>query len=182
MSSLKGVSEGTEVLIKSTSTGELVVNAITSKEIYHNSSGGDAYCWLSANTDIDITDTRLFIKNLSNKFLVLDRAIINPANVVARYTFGIGTLTTTPTGTLITPVNLNQRFSSSAADAIAYDDETAVADATAMFVAVCSTVESTYVSLDGIILAKNQYIQINQSTECTSGQVAVFGYFTDEIV
>ena len=182
MAALKGTNpNGTDVLIKSSSDGSAYVAANIKKEITKKSIDGGAFCWTSANTDIDITDTRLFIKNTGDNFLILDRAVFNPSNVVCRWTVGIGSATTTPAGTLITPVNMNQRFSTAAYDALAYDDETAVADATAMFVVTTSTVESQVIPLDGIILAKNQYIQINQSTESTSGQVSVFGYFTSEI-
>jgi len=181
---LKGTtSAGQDILLQSTPNGDLKVAAITEDEIEHASGHGVAYSWLSANTDIDAGDTILFIKNLSDDFLILSRAIFNPSNVVCRYEIGLGGATTTPAGTEITPTNMNQVFGSSVAagDAIAYHDETAVADATPAAAFMVNTTESLQVPLHGFILGKNQYLQINQETESTSGQVTVFGHFAEEV-
>lgn len=184
MSLVKGVSEkGTETQIKATQDGELQVRAITESELEHGSGNGRSYCWLSADTDIDAGDTRLFIKNTSDKFLVLSRAIFNSSNVACKWTVGIGAETTTPAGTAITANNMNEQFSNATEAYVAYDDETAVADANAMFtVATPLALDSRVIPMDGIILGKNHYIQINQETESTSGQVSVFGHFEEELI
>lgn len=179
---LKAVTtSGAERYLKSTETQQLIVRAITETEIENASGSGDAYCWASADSDIDAGDTRLFIKNTGDRFLILSRAIFSPANVACKYNIGIGSETTTPTGTTVTAVNMNENFSSKVPDYVAYDDETAVADATKMFAVMTNTTNSIDIPLDGIILGKNQYIQINQETESTSGQVAVFGFFANEV-
>jgi hypothetical protein len=49
-------------------------------------------------------------------------------------------------------------------------------------VATPLALDSREFPLDGIILGKNQYLQINQDTESTSGGVAIFGHFEDELV
>jgi hypothetical protein len=184
MSIIRGISQkGTETQIKATEDGELEVRAITESELEHSSVKGQAYVWLSADTDIDAGDTRLFIKNTSDKFLVLSRAIFNSSNVACKWTIGVGALTTTPTGTAITAQNMNERFSNATESYVSYDDETAVADADAMFtVATPLALDTRVVPLDGMILGKNHYIQINQETESTSGQVSVFGHFESELV
>jgi hypothetical protein len=179
---VKGVSKnGTETQIKATQDGELEVRAITETSLEHASSRGEAYSWRSTNTDIDAGDTRLFVKNTSDKFLVLSYAIFDPANVVCAYDIGIGAETTTPTGTVITATNLNGTINVSESYT-AIDDETAVADADVRGGCTVSTTESYELRLDGYVLGKNQYIQINQETESTSGRVTLFGRFEDELV
>lgn len=179
---VKGVNRnGNEGQIRSTLDGELYVRAIVETEIEHAAAQGRAYAWRSANTDIDAGDTRLFIKNTSDKFLIFSYAIFSPANVVCTYDIGIGNETTTATGTVITASNLNGTvILSESYDA--YDDETAVADATPIISVAAPTTGSYRIELDGFILGKNQYLQINQETESTSGQVTVFGHFEEELI
>ena len=174
---------GNETNILATLDGELEVRAIMESELEHGSSDGRSYCWLSADTDIDAGDTRLFIKNTSDKFLVLSRAIFTSANVACKWSIGIGSATTTPTGTVVTAINMNRQYSNSTEDYLAYDDETAVATVTPMFrVATPLALDTRDIPMDGIILGKNHYLQINQDTESTSGGVAVFGHFEAELV
>jgi len=179
---VKGVNKnGNETQINSTMDGELEVRAIVESELEHASARGDAYAWRSANTDIDAGDTRLFIKNTSDKYLILSYAIFTPANVVCTYDIGIGSDTTTATGTEVTATNLNGTITVTESYQ-AYDDETAVADATPIVSVTVSTTESYRLDLDGYIIGKNQYLQINQETESTSGRVTVFGHFEEELV
>lgn len=179
---VKGVSKsGTETQIKATQDGELEVRAIVETELEHASANGRAYAWRSANTDIDAGDTRLFIKNTSDKFLILSYAIFEPSNVVCSYDVGIGEDTTTPTGTAITATVINNTVKATESN-VAYDDETAVADATPIVSYTVSTTASQRMELDGFILGKNHYLQINQETESTSGRVTVFGHFEEELV
>lgn len=179
---VKGVSQnGTETQIKATQDGELEVRAIVETVLEHASSRGEAYAWRSTNSDIDAGDTRLFIKNTSDKFLVLSYAEFEPANVVCSYDIGIGSETTTPTGTTVTASNLNGTITV-AKSYDAFDDETAVADATPIKSVTVNTTESYRTELDGFILGKNQYLQINQETESTSGRVTVFGHFEEELI
>tara|TARA_R110000751_G_scaffold107792_1_gene204294 strand:- start:215 stop:769 length:555 start_codon:yes stop_codon:yes gene_type:complete len=179
---VKGISgNGTETQIKATQDGELEVRAIVETELEHASANGRAYAWRSANTDIDAGDTRLFIKNTSDKFLVLSYGTFDPSNVVCSYDIGIGNATTTATGTSITATNLNGTVAV-AESYIAFDDETAVADAAPIVSYTVGTTASMRCELDGFILGKNQYLQINQETESTSGRVTIFGHFENELV
>jgi len=157
---------------------ELVVRAIVEPEVEHASSSlGSAYSWVSAATDIDTGDTRLFVKNLGSTPLVLDRITLNGSNVICEWNILIGSATTTPTGTLITGGNLNETFSAKSADAIAYDDETAVADGTIIDRIWTPITNSIQHDLSGIILGQDHYVQINQITESTSGSVVLVGHF-----
>ncbi|MDC0637466.1 hypothetical protein OAP25_02075 [Flavobacteriaceae bacterium] len=179
---MKGVNEnGNETQIKATQDGKLEVRAIVETELEHASAKGRAYAWSSANSDIDAGDTRLFIKNTSDKFLIFSYATFTPANVVCTYDLGIGAATTTPAGTTVSAVNLNGTVTVSESYT-AIDDETAVVDAARLMSVTTNTTESYRVELDGVILGKNQYLQINQETESTSGRVTVFGHFEEELV
>jgi hypothetical protein len=179
---VKGVNKsGNETQILATQDGELEVRAIIETELEHAAANGRAYAWRSSNSDIDAGDTRLFIKNTSDKFLIFSYAVFTPANVVCTYDIGIGNETTTPTGTVVTATNLNGLIAVSESY-LAYDDETAVADATPILSVTTNTTESLKMELDGYILGKNQYLQINQETESTSGRVTVFGHFEEELI
>ena len=179
---VKGVSQnGTETQIKATQDGELEVRAIVETELEHASAKGRAYAWRSTNSDIDAGDTRLFIKNTSDKYLIISYLIFEPSNVVCSYDIGLGLETTTPAGVSVAGTNINATVQSSESY-LAYDDETAVADTTPIVSYTVSTTESLRAELDGFILGKNQYIQINQETESTSGRVTVFGHFEEELI
>lgn len=107
----------------------------------------------------------------------------NSANVVTELDIGIGEATTTLSGTTIVGRNPNGRFlgKSVTALATAIGDEAAVADADLMFTVWGSIVESKIISLDGLVLAQGQYIQVNNEIETTSGRVAIFAHFDNEI-
>jgi hypothetical protein len=157
---------------------ELVTRSINQSELEHSSGkNGRAYSWTSANTDIDAGDTRLYVRNDGNIPLILDRITFNGGNVICQWTIAIGEETTTPAGTIITGANLNQSFGAIAPDATAYDDETSVADGTTVDIVWTPVTSTIQHNLDGIILGKNHYIQINQETESTSGQVILVGHF-----
>jgi hypothetical protein len=155
---------------------QLVVRAIVESELEHASGElGTAFSWTSNNADINVGDTLLFIKNTGTVPLILDRFTINPANVLATYSFRVGKATTTPTGNAITPTNLSQ--SGEVANALAYDDETAVADGSVLMNVTAPTAIDTAGTLDGFILKQGHYIQINQDVECTSGRITMVGHF-----
>jgi hypothetical protein len=179
---VKGVSKNnTEVQIRATQDGELEVRAIVESQLEHASARGDAYAWRSNDGDINAGDTLLYIRNTSDKFLIFSYAIFTPSNVVCDYDIGIGSATTAPSGNQITARNINGTINvNESYDA--YDNETAVADANAIVTVTVSTTQSWREELDGFILGKNQYLQINQETESTSGRVTVFGHFEEELV
>ena len=159
------------------SENELVVRAITEQEIEHASAKlGSAYAWDSTELDIDAGDTMLYVRNDSDTPLICDSLIVNGSNVICTWDIGIGSATTTPTGTTVTGANLNTA-SGNTAESTAYSDETAVADAT-VIARIKTGVSGHHVhDLTGVVIGKNHYIQINQETESTSGSVVLTGHF-----
>ena len=158
--------------------GQAVVRSITEPEIEHASGIlGTAFSWDSGERDIDAGDTMLFIKNTSDIPLILDRMTINGSNVICTWEVYIGATTTTPSGTTVTPTNLNEVFATQAAEADSFYDETAVANGAIVERVKTAISESKQWDMHGIILGKNHYIQINQLTESTSGSILILGHF-----
>ena len=157
---------------------ELVVRAITEAEIEHASGKlGSAYVWDSLEKDIDATDTMLFVKNTGDVPLILDRVAVNGSNVVCTWTYHIGSATTTPTGTSVIGVNMNRKFASDLAEAIAFSDETAVSDGDLVGRVKTAIDETVKLDLTGFILLKGHYVQFTQVTESTRGSVTLTGHF-----
>ena len=179
---VKGINKnGNETQIKATQDGELQVRAIVEPEFEHASANGRAYAWRSNDADIDAGDTLLFVKNTSDKYLLLSHAVFTPSNVACKYDIGIGSATTTPAGNVIVATNPNG-VGPITESYLAYDDETAVADTTPIVSVATETVGTLVFDLQGFILGKNQYVQINQETESTSGRVTIFGHFEEELI
>ena len=156
---------------------QLVTRAIGESEIEHASAEGNAYSWDSLELDIDIGDTMLFVKNLSDTPLILDRLVFNGSNVICTWDINCGTASTTPVGTAVVGVNLNTSFATKLADATAFSDETAVADGTTID-RVKTAVSGHHIhDLPGVILGKNHYLQVNQETESTAGSVILHGHY-----
>ena len=161
-------------IAKVTPDGHAVSRAVTEEHIIQAAYKGDAYSWVSATGDIDTGDTRLYVRNNSPTPLILDRLTVNGSNVICEWTILKGEASTTPSGTAVTGVSL---YTGADADATAFDDETAVADGSIIdrvWTPITNTIQH---SLKGIILRKNQYIQINQITESTTGSVTLFGHY-----
>jgi len=156
--------------------GELVTRAIAEPEIEHASSLGNAYVWQAPTDNVAAGDTLLFLKNLSDTPLILDRVNFLGGNVATLYDIRLGKLTTPPDAINVTGRNLNQRFGDDA-DVHAVADEDAVADGTLMeSIHVPVTVMLEW-NLQGYILEKGNYIQINQVDESTAGGAAIIGHF-----
>lgn len=156
---------------------ELVVRAIVETELEHASISGNAYSWDSTELDIVAGETMLFVKNTGATPLILDRLIINGSNVICTWDINIGSATTTPAGTVVAGVNQNRGFSSKTADAVAFSDETALADGDTI-ARVKTAVSGHHIhGLNGVILGKNHYIQVNQETESTSGSCILVAHF-----
>jgi len=159
------------------SANELNVRAMTETALERASREGRAFTWDSTEQDIDAGDTMLFVKNTSTTPLRLSRAEINGSNVICTWTVGIGSATTTPAGTTVAAVNMNETFSSKAFGHTALHDETAVATANTSLRVKTPVTNTVHLDLSGYVLNEGQYIQITQVTESTSGSVCLVGYF-----
>lgn len=154
-----------------------VVRAIVEPELEDASTSGNAFSWDSLEIDIDATDTMLYVRNDNSDVIHLDYAYILGSNVVCTWTVHIGAATTTPTGTIVTAVNMNEKFSTVAAEATAFSDETAVADGSLVRRVKTIVDDMKFVSLTGVILGKDHYIQFTQVTESTRGSVILVGHY-----
>ena len=173
---------GQSLDVPGTRRGEPLVRAISQEQIEHESELGLAFEWPSADADIDTGDSILTLKNTSENFLVLTGITGIPANVAAIYTYYRGNSETALVGTAVVGVNINGAFASQTFKHEVKSDETALADATLTGGFAVSTVESHEHSLAGHILGFNDFIQINQITECTSGRVVLKGFFIPELI
>lgn len=183
MTILKVVHDGREIQVPGTRRGEPLVRAISQEQIAHESELGLAFSWISANADINIGDTVLIVRNTSDEFLVMSEITAMPANVTCEYSINTGNATTTFSGgSAVVAINLNRQFSTQVFDYDAHTDEESVADGDLVDGIWCSIVESNTKSLAGIILGKNDFIQINQETESTSGRIIVKGFFIPELI
>jgi len=163
-----------------TPANHLAVQAITESAVAHASKSGDSYSWDSTELDIDVNDTMLFVKNLSATTLEIDRIIINGSNVICTWEILIGSASTTPAGTVVTGVNLDESSSTKLADVTALSDETAVA-AGSIIARVKTPITNTLdLKWEGVRLGKNHYIQVDQKTESTSGSVIIIGHYDVE--
>ena len=156
---------------------QLVTRSITEPELEHASSLGKSFAWDSTELDLVAGETFLFVKNTGGTPLIVDRVCINGSNVVCTWNIGIGSATTTPAGTPIIAVNTNEVFANTPPDAVAFSDETAVADASVMLRVKTQVDTFLPVDMTGVILGKGHYIQVNQETESTSGSVMIMGHF-----
>lgn len=182
MTLLKVVHDGRELQVPGTRRGEPLVRAISQQQIAHESELGLAFSWVSLNADINIGDTILIIRNTSDEFLVMTEITGMPANVSCDYSINLGNATTTFTGgSAVVARNLNQQFVNKVFDYDAHTDEESVADGNQVDGIWVSAVESNTKPLSGIILGKNDFIQINQETESTSGRIILKGFFIEEL-
>lgn len=172
----------TKKSLRCTEGAVLETNSSIKSNLLQRSFSGESFSWMSTDTDIGITDTRLAIRNTGSKFLIFSHMIINSSDVACKWSVRRGFDTDALAGTPVTAFNLNGNQSTTTEQAEAMDDETALAAGT-QFMAVGTPLafDSRIFSLEGVILGMGQYIQINQETESTSGQVTVFGYFSEHL-
>lgn len=162
--------------------GQLSVRAITEPELEDASELGQAYIWASGNLDIDAGDTMLLVKNTSDTALHITGIIVSAGNVATRYVIHLPTTEVTVTagagGAVVVGVNINTG-SANVADASAASDETNNAFAQANAILDISLLPTTtYTQLtQGIILAKNKSVAVDQVTESTAGAVTIVAHY-----
>ena len=157
----------------------LLTRSVEMSELGYAAENGRAFSWYSGRRDIDATDTMIFVKNLNDKVLHIDRIIINGSNVICNWEIATGSATTTPSGTAVVGTNLHTGHANNA-NVLAYYDETAVAQGSIIMDAwtpITNWIQ--IIEAPGIHLATNSYIQVDQVTESTSGSVIIIGHYND---
>ena len=161
---------------------ELVTRSVIESELEHASSQGKAFSWTSDAVAWTANDTIIYLRNDSSTPLILDRVSI-PGDATGRtdYSIRVGAASTTPTGTTaILGTNLNETFSTTLAESTSISDETAVADGSIIDWFTVAPLGSEQHNLDGIILGKNHYIQINiESASTDATRVSLVGHFAN---
>jgi hypothetical protein len=162
---IKGTYNGGDKDIKATEDGHLIVRSIIEEEIEHASADGNSFAFRVAEAAIDTTDTVLFFKNEDDAVFIPDRVTLGADDSEKmQWDICIGSATTTPVagGGTITPVNLYQTYSGKTFDHTAMYDETAVAQGSIIDTHNVKAAETSLtVNLNGIILGKGHYIQID---------------------
>lgn len=156
---------------------ELIVRAITENEVERTSeTEGQAYIWTSQDLDIDAADTLLLIKNDNAEPLHVQQIIFSAGNAATRYEVHIVTADITPAGNTVTGFNMNTN-SGNVAEATAKSDETANTQGTVIYDINLLATTTFTVHTDGLLLAKNISLGIDQVTESTAGNVTVIGHY-----
>lgn len=179
---LKVVHDGVEVIVPGTARGEPLIRAISQEQISHEIELGFGFTWVSDGTDIGAGATMLIVRNTSDRFLIMTELVGHPASALCEYSYFVGNSTTTLAGgSAVVPVNLNRTFSNTTFDHDAQTGETAVADGTLAGHLWVNTTNSHHHNLHGLILGKNDFIQVNQITNPTSGAIQLTGFFIPEL-
>lgn len=120
----------------------------------------------------------LLVKNTSDTDLHITGIVVSAGNVATRYTVHYPSAEVTVTGVTVVGLNLNTG-SANVADASAASNETNNVFAQANVILDFSVLATTtYTQLtQGIILAKNKSISVDQVTESTAGNVTIVGHY-----
>jgi len=163
--------------------GQALAFSITQTELEHESEeNGVAYNWSTNSLDLDINETLLLVKNISDASLHIE--CVKIANGAAAAQFRIHRPTTDVTvvagsgGSVITGTNLNGA-SVNVADASAATDETGNA--------LGNTIRTVFLGINGehseptpgTILGKNQSIAIDCITEPGTAAATIIGHYED---
>jgi hypothetical protein len=140
---------------------------------------GKGYVFQGSNADINAGDSILLIKNLSDEILYYHAIWLHPANVVEEYDIGFGSLTATLAGTELTGRVIGNP-GKTVSKVSAYGDETAISDADISMSVWNAITHSEQYDLEGFFSEMNQYMQVNQEIEGTSGNATVFCYHSSE--
>ncbi len=169
---------GTGNTARVNAANQLLVRAIVEPEIEDASEGGQAYTWTSGDLDIDAGDTMLLVKNTSDTNFHVTTIVLSGGNVATRYLVHFPSTDVTVAGTTVVGVNLNTG-SANVAEATAASDETGNVFAQANVINDVSLLATTSFTLhtEGILLAKNKSIAVDQVAESTAGSVTIVGHY-----
>jgi hypothetical protein len=178
-----GTGSGNEVQVNS--LNEMIVDTETpwQKAVRR----GDAHYWLSADADLVAGETMLLVRNdNTSRNLVIQAITIINGNVAAcTYAIHLVTSAFTAAGTTVASINM-LAGAGVATDVTALADETGNTQGTILhnYLTVAATTtyhltENDLGFLAGLTLTSGSALGVDQVTESTSGQVAIYGYFID---
>ena len=158
-----------EVLMSASMMPEITKVALTT---------GDAYVWMSQDTDINAADTMNSVRNdSSSQDLVIDRIVIVGGTVASRYEIHrISEGNAFAGGTVIAAVNLGA--SGKIPDASGYTHDTGNTQGTVVLEVGVGVLGTRVIQCD-FTLSTKQILAIDQETENAAGATMIFGYFID---
>jgi len=172
-----GAGTGTKAQVNSEK--QLVVAAITQKELEHESEeNGTGYNWCSDKIDVDANDTILLVKNTSDTPLHIECVKIDNGSLASEYNIHLPTTEVTPTGTTVTGTNVNTT-SSNVADADAKSDETNNSQGNVLRTVFLAADSSISEETPGLILGKNKSLAVDVVENTTESSVSIVGHFAD---
>lgn len=158
---------------------QLLTNSVVISELEHESEeNGSAYSWVSGDLNVAAADTMLLVKNTSDTPLHIHSIEVSSGNVATRYEIHLPTSEVTPTGTAVTGTNLNTG-KPNVADATAKSKETDNSQGNVIRDVSLLATTTLYLRMEGLILAKNKSIGVDQVTESTAGSVTIIGHYQD---
>lgn len=161
------------------SENQLVVAAVTQKEIEHESEeNGAAYNWSTDLVNIDANDTVLLVKNTSDTPLHVECVKVSNGSTASEFTVHLPTTEVTVTGVTVTGTNLNTA-SSNVADASAASDETNNTQGNVLLTQWLAVDKGFTFETPGLILGKNKSLAIDVVEATTEVACTIIGHYAD---
>lgn len=161
---------------KVNANGEALVAAVAESLFERSSEDGKSYNWSSGIINIDAADTVLLLKNTSDIPLHVESITINNGSTASQYQVHLPTTEVTPTGTTVSPTNLNTG-KSDVADATSRSDETNNSQGALIFTPMLAADENETINTVGLILAKNKSVGIDVVETTTEAGVTIRAHY-----
>lgn len=163
---------------KVTSENKLRTYATTEPEIsFESETNSRAYSWTNATYDYTAADTVLLVKNTSSSLNLIIESITLGGDTETAVTIHAPTCAS-PTGTAVTGVNLNRKFSTTPASATAKVNESTNSQGEVIITVQIDGSQSSFVDLnDSVILGVNDCIAVDYVTDGGACYVTIMGYY-----
>ena len=167
---------GTGNRAKVSNTGLLEVEAVIITEFEAISEeNGASFIWSSDAVNIDANDTVLLVKNTSATALHITQIRIS-TSTTSEFTIHMPTTAVTVTGTTVTGVLINTT-KTGAADASAASNETNNSQGNVIGTAFLLANTTDALDFEGVVLAKNKSIAVDQVADTALAAVSIYGYY-----
>ena len=168
---------GNGYLVEVTKNNKLRAYCTNESEIsYESETNGQAYTWSNVSYNYTAGDTILLIKNTSATKNLLIQTVAVSGDTATTATIHLPNCTT-PTGTVVTGVNLN-RQSGNTAEATAKADETTNTQANIITTILINGSTTMRCPVEGaIVLGLNDCIAVDFTTDGGAANVTVRGYY-----